>query len=93
MKLRRGFFRLWLMLSGVWIIYSIWWYFTKCDPPDNSGVVLCKVQSWFSERYYLFSTNLGHVIAGIFWLPIAGMILGLIAFWVAKGFGERSKSN
>jgi hypothetical protein len=93
MNLRRGLFRLWLMLSGVWLTYSIWQYLTKCTM-DDKGLVWCKVQMPLLIGYNIPGlTDLENIAAGILGPPVGMMILGLISLWVAKGFAEPSKSN
>jgi hypothetical protein len=81
------------MLSGMWLAYSIWQYLTECGVYDN-GVVWCRVYLPLLIAHNSGTpTDLSHITAGIFGPPIGGMILGLIAFWVAKGFAAPSKSN
>jgi hypothetical protein len=75
MNVRRGLFRLWIVLAVLWIGFML--ATGNYDCFYGSKGPWCDY--WTAETYI-------KKVAGVFGPPLAILILGWVGFWVASGF-------
>jgi hypothetical protein len=92
MNLRRGFFRLWLVISILWIGAATWFLWDVVfDPwadflPIKNGTV--GDETALPDAPWVIAATAGrrYALTLIFIPPIALLGLGLVSLWVARGF-------
>jgi hypothetical protein len=81
MNLQRGLFRLWLLLSVLWVGFMVWVH----EPPCLFGKYSRNPYCAFSSPVNPASEYLSFA-AGALGPPIAILLLGYSLLWVLKGF-------
>jgi hypothetical protein len=79
-NLRRGLFRIWILISSIWIIYCLTVYLYGC----HSGYA-CFFFSLGSRSPIYF--DIGTWLIGI---PALAFVIGLVACWIIDGFRRSS---
>jgi hypothetical protein len=84
MNLRRGFFRLWIVATILWIAVVTWILWDRFfDPWEDFPATAPSVQETLKyERL--------HAAALIVMPPISLFVFGLVGLWVVRGFSRRS---
>jgi len=83
---RRGLFRIWILISGVWVILCALEFMNL---PGNCVIGNCDIftRAFFTtSSYYTINTtylNIGKVFIGI---PMLAFVGGLAVRWVVEGF-------
>jgi len=99
MNWRTGLFRVWIVASVCWLGFAFWFFGSSCvyfsdssifNPACATGAVngiipVAQPLTAFSLVDWL--RWLAFVIAP----PLAALVIGVIARWVIKGFGQRPK--
>lgn len=95
MNWRRGLSRLWLVASALWIGFWFWYR----DVPCALGFNYFGIKWWCSDPVWEAPPN-GFLLdlrsgtfALMFGVPAAALVFGLVAQWIASGFGPRHNSN
>jgi hypothetical protein len=98
MNLTRGLFRLWLVVSALWVAGCLWhfdfscffgdypwcaWWIVSTTPIDPPQ---SGVQAYLIPLTSMLSTTYADVLAKTFGIPLAVFLLGFVLFWVFKGF-------
>ena len=87
MSARRGFFRLWVVGSVVWIAGWLWAY-----PWPLEGAFLCTfglTDNPFCKYRDPYSVYPTIALLG----PVVALFVGLAVGWIVDGFSKRPKSN
>ena len=100
MNLKKGLLRLWLVVSASWMFGWFFFVLRSCVtlvPVDNDGPSLkaCRTElfkDWITVTGFGFREFL-RVVEWAFSVPIALLIIGLAAWWVASGFRTHSNLN
>jgi hypothetical protein len=76
MNVRRGLWRLWAVLSILWIGYALWTQptFVSCFYSPGPWCEFWKATDYIDA------------LIVIFWFPIATLLFGVACLWVASGF-------
>jgi hypothetical protein len=93
-QFRRGFLRIWIALTGVWICYWIWHYATVCYFDPDPGLVGCFIEKIDISPYtpsasgYTISVYVDpiEILLKVLGIPIAVLATGGVAAWVIRGF-------
>jgi hypothetical protein len=89
MNLRRGFFRIWIALSVLWVALSTWLIWESCVR-DSDGYLWCSVLDgdWIMElRYFGWRDGL-RIATAVLSVPVGLLIIGATSFWVKRGFSN-----
>jgi hypothetical protein len=82
MNIRRGLWRLWLVLAIVWIGFALW-----TTPEFPSCLFRVGAGPWCD---YWTAVHYIAAVETIFGIPLALLIIGWVGFWIAAGFKRRN---
>jgi hypothetical protein len=82
MNLRRGLFRLWIIVAVLWVAAATWALWDRFFDPwvDFPAAVPSDQETLEYQRLY--------ALALIVVPPIALFVVSLVCFWVARGFRQ-----
>ena len=88
MNLRRGFIRVWMIASAVWVAFWLW----RADIPCMLGHTSAGETPWCAAALVYPRTVLVKDAFLVVGVPVLAGLLGLAVAWVARGFrAARSK--
>ena len=96
MRVRQGLFRLWLVLSVIWIVVATWLFWD-----DLTGKLLPEevaAQAAFPEGYTpgtileSIHERFRHALELVFLPPLGLLALGCAGLWVVRGFQPKPSS-
>jgi hypothetical protein len=84
----RGFFRLWLVGSTVWIGFVAWLAYQTKDHPTLTNRCVCLPDATYAVSDYLFPQTVSTFTFLLLALTpvISAWIAGLVLAWIAAGF-------
>ncbi len=83
MNVRRGLFRVWLVLSIAWVAANVWRLDFSCLRGAEKDLPWCEAQA----HSYL------KVLSIMIGVPLAAFILGRVIGWIFDGFRSGANSN
>ena len=93
MNLRRGLFRCWLVVSGVWLVAYVWYLWAHCwYLSDDTAMCWLGYSDWAKPISYFTLLDYVRLIAIALGVPIAALVLGAASWWAIIGFGHQNSN-
>lgn len=101
MKARRGFFRLWITVSAIWLLaagYALWPLpiplerlppdvsFCRAEPRTGLEVPIATCEQKYTQLVLEEWEHLAMQVSKIILPPFALLLFSFVGFWVARGF-------